>query len=225
MDWINSNTKSPFWPLVLSVALHAFVIIVMYCYEEPEVLSDTPQNVELWVEPATVDGSITEQQQNIKADSQSQPIVSDNMTLSQKPFTQKTVTPSTPASKNKPLPNIQHLVEEALVKLNTQTPVAPKNSRAKTQLSDMSAYKAKVIHRIRPYINIPRNLVGNPTAQALVRMTSSMEIIWIKLTKSSGNTEYDQSILSAIQKLGQFPPLPANADQTVRSMTLTFRPH
>ena len=228
MDWINSNIKSPFWPLTVSVALHAFFIIMLYSYEEPKVASDISQNVELWAEPETIRNSISEQQKNLAANGKTQPIVAEqsDIALSKKPFAQKTVAPSTPNSKNKPLPNIQHLVEEALAKLNTQAPVAEKNSRATTHLSDMSAYKTKVINRIRPYINIPSNLVGNPTAQVIVRISSSMEIIWIKLIKSSGNTEYDQSILRTIQKMGQFPPLPANTDQTAfRSMTLTFRPH
>lgn len=230
MDWINSNTKTPFWPLVVSVSLHTLIIIVIYNYKEPEIASDIPQNVELWAEPEAAHNKIAEQPEKTVIDNIMRPITTQqsDIALPKKLLTQKTVTSSTLVQQNKQLPNAQHLAEEVLAKLNTnKTPIGKENSHITTQLSNMGAYKTKVIHRIRPYINIPINLVGNPTAQVLVRIAPySMEIIFIKLIKSSGNTEYDQSILRAIQKIGQFPPLPTDADQTLfRSITLTFRPH
>lgn len=86
-------------------------------------------------------------------------------------------------------------------------------------------YADQVISRVRPFIIIPDGI--SPDAKAVVEVTllPNMNVYNARLVKSSGNTDYDNNLLQAINRVNTFPPLPDGADfADFRKIKLTFRP-
>ncbi|QQS16512.1 MAG: TonB C-terminal domain-containing protein [Neisseriales bacterium] len=233
MSTIYQYSVSPRWPLIASILLHMCLIGLLLLYHDRTTISaeTAPQSVELWL-PAEIMENIHQKNPNIQPTQraqQSTPPLKGDISLPSSAMAQHNIVRTTPPTAPKQsisLPSAHRTVEAALSTLRSQSLSHPSQSTTMPSASDMRAYKIQVIRRIRPYIRIPQSLVGNPTAQVQVRLTRSMEIIFVKLIQSSGNGEYDQSILQAIQKVGQLPRLPVHADPYAwRSITLTFRPH
>ncbi|MDN0073924.1 cell envelope integrity protein TolA [Crenobacter sp. SG2303] len=91
---------------------------------------------------------------------------------------------------------------------------------------NLSGYKSQVVARIRPLVQIPDSMQGNPAVEVRVRVLPDMSVSSVTLVKSSGNTAYDEAVQRAIREAGNFPPRPAGADPGLfRSFNLIFRPH
>jgi colicin import membrane protein len=81
----------------------------------------------------------------------------------------------------------------------------------------------RIRSRIRPNINIPPDIPGNPEAIFDVVQLPTGEIIDVKLRKSSGVRAYDDAVQRGILKSSPLPkPVPADLFQ--RSLELRFRP-
>ena len=81
----------------------------------------------------------------------------------------------------------------------------------------------KIRSRIRPNINLPPDIPGNPEAVFDVVQLPTGEIIDVKLRKSSGVHAYDDAVQRAILKSSPLPkPVPADLFQ--RNLELHFRP-
>lgn len=226
-------SPSPRWPLIASILCHVWLVSLLFFYQDhaTDSAEKTLQSVELWAPLESMEKIAQESPNNPLTPNASQPIppIKGDIALPTPRLAQHHVARPSQAQP-KPsilLPNAHHTVEKALSNLATQSSKPPPQSAAISTAPEMSIYKIQVIRRIRPYIRIPPNLVGNPTAKVQVRLAlGSMDIIFVKLIQSSGNTAYDQSILQAVQKVGQLPPLPTHANPNLwRSITLTFRPH
>lgn len=90
---------------------------------------------------------------------------------------------------------------------------------------DDSGYRSKVVARIRPLIQIPPDMEGNPSAEVEVTILPTLEVRTIRLIKSSGHAGYDQAVQQAIREARTFPPLPSGADPAeYRRFRLVFRP-
>lgn len=77
--------------------------------------------------------------------------------------------------------------------------------------------------RIRPNINLPPDIPGNPEAVFDIVQLPTGEIIDVKLRKSSGVRAYDDAVQRAILKSSPLPkPVPTDLFQ--RSLELRFRP-
>ncbi|MDQ5920460.1 MAG: colicin import rane protein [Pseudomonadota bacterium] len=86
-------------------------------------------------------------------------------------------------------------------------------------------YADAVINRVRPFVIIPDNT--NPEAKTVIEVTllPNMNVYKAILIKSSGNDEYDNNVLQAINRVNVFPPLPEGASfSDFRKLRLTFRP-
>ncbi len=88
-------------------------------------------------------------------------------------------------------------------------------------------YADLVIERVRPFVNIPNNMDNNSFAIVEVTLLPNMQLYQLKLIKSSGNNEYDDSVQNAIKRgASVFPPLPAGANWAdFQTIKLTFRPY
>ncbi|HYP67044.1 MAG TPA: energy transducer TonB, partial [Thiobacillaceae bacterium] len=72
---------------------------------------------------------------------------------------------------------------------------------------------------------IPENLSGNPQARFEVSVLPTGDIAGVKLTKSSGNTAYDQAVERAIYKSSPLPtPTDKDAIAQFRKLDLKFQP-
>ena len=85
-----------------------------------------------------------------------------------------------------------------------------------------SSYAGRIVARVKPNIVLTDEVPGNPSADVEVRCAPDGTIISNRLVKSSGNKEWDQAVLRAIDRTGV---LPRDTDGRVpSSMVIAFRP-
>lgn len=86
-------------------------------------------------------------------------------------------------------------------------------------------YAAKVQSRVRPLVQLPPDLKGNPKAVVQVQLLPTLEVRAVKLLQSSGSPAYDEAVQRAIWEAKTFPALPAGMGfNEVRQIRLEFRP-
>ena len=66
-----------------------------------------------------------------------------------------------------------------------------------------NTYGQRITARIKPNIVFTSEIEGNPVAEVEVRQSPDGTIVSRKLLKSSGNTEWDQAVIKAIDKTQQ----------------------
>lgn len=85
-----------------------------------------------------------------------------------------------------------------------------------------ATYAGRVVARIKPNIVFTDTVAGNPAAEVEVRSAPTGTIIARRLVRSSGNAEWDEAVLRAIDRTGT---LPRDTDGRVPStIVITFRP-
>jgi colicin import membrane protein len=85
-----------------------------------------------------------------------------------------------------------------------------------------TSYAGRIVAAIKPNIVFADTPSGNPAAEVEVRAGPSGSIIGRTLVKSSGNAEWDDAVLRAIDRTGT---LPRDVDGRVPPrLTITFRP-
>lgn len=83
-------------------------------------------------------------------------------------------------------------------------------------------YANRVVARIKPNINFTGEVDGNPVASVEVKTSNDGTVLSRRLTSSSGNKEWDDAVLRAIDRT---QTLPRNTDGTVPStLQINFRP-
>lgn len=86
-------------------------------------------------------------------------------------------------------------------------------------------YAAKVQAKIRPLVQVPPDIKGNPKAVVMVQLLPTLEVRAVRLIQSSGNPAYDQAVQRAVWDAKTFPSLPAGARfADFRQLRLEFRP-
>lgn len=85
-----------------------------------------------------------------------------------------------------------------------------------------ASYAGRVVARIKPNIVFTDTVAGNPAAEVEVRAAATGTIIARRLVRSSGNAEWDEAVLRAVDRTGT---LPRDSDGRVPStIVITFRP-
>ena len=85
-----------------------------------------------------------------------------------------------------------------------------------------ASYVGRLIALIKPNIVFTGQVEGNPSAEVEVRAAAGGSIISKRLVKSSGNKEWDEAVLRAIDRTAA---LPRDNDGSVPpALTLVFRP-
>jgi len=86
-------------------------------------------------------------------------------------------------------------------------------------------YVARVQAVVRPLVQLPSDLKGNPMAVVRVQLLPTLEVQSVKLLQSSGNSAYDEAVQRAIWSARTFPALPSGLTfSEVRMLRLSFRP-
>ena len=86
-------------------------------------------------------------------------------------------------------------------------------------------YIGLVVARVRPHVQVPDGMNGNPKAVVEVTLLPSLEVREVKLLQSSGNPAYDEAVQRAVWAAKTFPPLPAGVQfADFRRLKLEFRP-
>ena len=147
-----------------------------------------------------------------------------------KPTQKHTVQQKPQQNKTKVKPNAQ--INDLLSNISTTKSTGKGKHRATNGAhgsSDtknlMNNYADLVIEKVRPFVIIPDNINNNANAVVEVTLLPNMEVYEVKLKKSSGNVEYDNSVQQAINRVKVFPPLPAHEKfADYRKLILHFRP-
>lgn len=85
-----------------------------------------------------------------------------------------------------------------------------------------AGYAGRIKARVRPNIVTTDTFTGNPTAEVEVRTAPDGTIVGRRITKPSGNPQWDETVLRAIDRTGT---LPRDTDGRVPSpMILVFNP-
>jgi len=85
-----------------------------------------------------------------------------------------------------------------------------------------ASYAGKLIARIKPNIVLTETVSGNPAADVEVRASPTGSILSRRLVKSSGNKDWDEAVLRAIDRTGE---LPRDTDGRVPPvLVITFTP-
>jgi colicin import membrane protein len=85
-----------------------------------------------------------------------------------------------------------------------------------------ASYAGKLIARIKPNILLTEPVSGNPAADVEVRASPTGTILSRRLVKSSGNKDWDEAVLRAIDRTAE---LPRDTDGRVPPvLVITFTP-
>jgi colicin import membrane protein len=85
-----------------------------------------------------------------------------------------------------------------------------------------ASYAGRIVAAVKPNIFLTDEVPGNPSADVEVRCAPDGKIVGRRLVKSSGNKEWDEAVLRALDRTGV---LPRDTDGTVpSSMLIGFRP-
>ncbi len=85
-------------------------------------------------------------------------------------------------------------------------------------------YANRIRMKIKPHINVPPDIRGNPEAIYDVEQLPTGEVTSAKLRKTSGHRAYDDAVERAILKASPLPK-PERAEQFQRRLELKFRPN
>ena len=85
-------------------------------------------------------------------------------------------------------------------------------------------YANRIRMKIKPFINVPPDITGNPEAIYDVEQLPTGEVLSAKLRKSSGHRAYDDAVERAILRASPLPR-PDRAEQFQRRLELKFRPN
>jgi colicin import membrane protein len=119
----------------------------------------------------------------------------------------------------------QDLMKEQLARELQRENAATAAAREAAARADSSrrGWEAQIAAKVRSHVRLPDNLAGNPEAVFDVRLLPNMEILRVKLFKSSGNPAYDEAAERAINASSPLPPPPAGVDPG-RVLRFPFRP-
>lgn len=97
--------------------------------------------------------------------------------------------------------------------------------QAAAQARTVNDYKSRIRSKIKRFIILPPDIQGNPMAEFDVTLLPSGDVLSAKLTRSSGNSAYDEAVERAIYK-AQPLPLPPGGElfSAFRELHFRFRP-
>lgn len=112
--------------------------------------------------------------------------------------------------------NLKRILSQA----GTGSPDSP--GTAARDAGPSASYAGRIIARVKPNIVLTNDVPGNPLAVVDVRCAPDGKIVGSTLVKSSGNKDWDEAVLRALERT---EVLPRDVDGRVPSpMRLEFRP-
>ena len=120
---------------------------------------------------------------------------------------------------------IEKLREDNLKRMQGQAGSAPTVTATGSAARDAgpsAGYAGRIIARVKPNIVFTDTIVGKPTASVEVRSAPDGTIVGRRLVKSSGNKDWDEAVLRALDRT---EILPRDTDGRIPSpMTIDFTP-
>lgn len=136
-----------------------------------------------------------------------------------------------PVAKEAPKPRVEDdpikrdLMKEQITRDLQRETVAQAAARDAAALKDSSrkGWEAQIAAKVRSRVTLPQNLTGNPEVVYEVSLLPNMEVLSVKLIKSSGNSAYDDAAERAIHAASPLPPPPPGVTPE-RTLRFPFRP-
>ena len=219
-------------PFVLAALVHC--VLCGFLYFGVRWQSAPPQiySAELWTPPQTVPVVVPKAEApRVEPMPEPKPAVKDDPKPLPKPDIAEKIDKKKPELKPLPKPRVeddpvkraleketidQDLRREAIAQAAARdTNVALERSRR--------AWEAQIAASVRSRVRLPDNLAGNPEAVFEVTLLPGMEILGVKLLKSSGNPAYDGAAERAILASSPLPPPPPGITPE-RTLRFPFRP-
>ena len=117
--------------------------------------------------------------------------------------------------------NLRRMLGQAGSTVSTN-PSPTSSGTATASAAPSASYAGRVVAHVRPLIVLTAQVNGNPSAEVEVRTAAGGSIISRRLLKTSGQSEWDEAVLRALDRAGS---LPRDADGRVPPvLTLVFRP-
>jgi len=116
------------------------------------------------------------------------------------------------------------LREDNLKRMMSQAGTGPATSTgtAARDAAPSASYAGRIVARVKPHILLTDEVPGNPAAVVELRCAPDGAIVGRRLVKSSGNKDWDEAVLRAIDRTDG---LPRDVDGRVpSSIEITFRP-
>ncbi len=105
---------------------------------------------------------------------------------------------------------------------NTNSSSNPGSGSSTVSAAPSASYAGRVVAHVRPLIVLTAQVNGNPSAEVEVRTAAGGTILSRRVLKTSGQSDWDEAVLRAIDRAGS---LPRDADGRVPPvLTLVFRP-
>lgn len=119
----------------------------------------------------------------------------------------------------------QDLMKEQIARELQRETTAQAAAREAVARADNSrrGWEAQIAAKVRSRVRLPDNLAGNPEAVFEVSLLPNMEILSVKLVKTSGIPAYDEAAERAINASSPLPPPPAGVEPG-RVLRFPFRP-
>jgi colicin import membrane protein len=112
--------------------------------------------------------------------------------------------------------NVKRILGQAA---GTGSPNSP--GTAARDAGPSASYAGRIVRAVKPNIVFTDDVSGNPSADVEVRCAVDGTIVNPKIVKSSGNKDWDDAVLRALERTGKLPP---DVDGRVPSnMVITFR--
>lgn len=92
---------------------------------------------------------------------------------------------------------------------------------AERSAAPSQAYVGRLVAAIKAHVIFDNSVSGNPAAEVEVTTGASGTILSRRITKRSGNDDWDEAVLRAIDRTGT---LPLDNGRSPPSITITFRP-
>jgi len=113
--------------------------------------------------------------------------------------------------------NLKRMLGQAA---GTGAPNSP--GTAAREAGPSASYAGRIVARVKPNIVLTDEVPGNPSADVEVRCAPDGAIVGRSIVKSSGNREWDEAVLRALDRTGV---LPRDTDGRVPpNMVIAFRP-
>ncbi|MBI5141551.1 MAG: TonB C-terminal domain-containing protein [Nitrospirae bacterium] len=108
------------------------------------------------------------------------------------------------------------LRESALAEKQIETPRPAAPAASVVSAEEMAVYEGIITNRVRQRWVFTGKGAEGLSAEVLIALDRNGSVRTQKITRGSGNVEFDRSVLRAIAKASPFPPPPDGADTEIQ---------
>ncbi len=230
----DANRADSMRSFVLAALVHCMLFGFLYFGIRWQSQPPAAIEAELWtaLPNVTVPAPAKPEEPRVEVKPEPKPEIREEPKLVAKPDIAEKIEKKKPEPKKEdPKPRIQDdpikrdLMKEQIDRDLQRETTAQAAARDSASLAERTrrGWEAQIAAKVRSRVRLPDNLTGNPEAVFEVSLLPNMEILSVKLVKSSGIPAYDEAAERAINASSPLPPPPAGVEPG-RVLRFPFRP-